>query len=50
VLFETLLPGAMAGPHESPEELLERILLAERLHRGTGELRDDLTVLTGGFE
>jgi len=50
VMFETLLPAAAAGAHDSPEELLERLLEAERRHRGAGTLRDDLTVLVGGFE
>jgi serine phosphatase RsbU (regulator of sigma subunit) len=49
-IFEMLLPGVVAGGHSSPEELLERILAAERSHRGKGGLRDDLTVLAGGFE
>jgi serine phosphatase RsbU (regulator of sigma subunit) len=50
VMFETVLPGAVAGVHDSPEELLERLIEAERRHRGAGTLRDDLTVLVGGFE
>ncbi len=49
-MFETLLPGAAAGAHTSAADLLGRVLEAERAHRGGEELRDDLTVLAGGFE
>jgi phosphoserine phosphatase RsbU/P len=49
-MFESRLLEAAAGPHDSPEALLERILEAERRHRGAAPLLDDLTVLAGGFE
>jgi phosphoserine phosphatase RsbU/P len=49
-MFEARLLEAAAGPHESPEALLERILEAERRHRGEAPLLDDLTVLAGGFD
>jgi sigma-B regulation protein RsbU (phosphoserine phosphatase) len=50
VLFDEFLPQAASGPAVSPEELLNRIVLAERRHRGTGPQLDDLTILVGGFE
>lgn len=50
VLFDEFLAPAASGPAVSPEELLNRIVLAERRHRGTGRQLDDLTILVGGFE
>ena len=49
-MFESCLIEAAEGPNKSPEALLERILEAERLHRGEAQVLDDLTVLVGGFE
>lgn len=50
ILFDESLEQAASGPAVSPEELLGRIVLAERRHRGTGPQLDDLTILVGGFE
>ncbi|TSA30972.1 MAG: GAF domain-containing protein [Verrucomicrobiaceae bacterium] len=50
ILFDESLPQAASGPAVSPDELLNRIVLAERRHRGTGPQLDDLTILVGGFE
>ena len=48
--FDESLADAASGPASSPEEILSRIIEAERLHRGEGSQLDDLTVLVGGFE
>ncbi len=50
VLFDEFLLPVASGPASSNAELLERILLAEKSHRGSGRQLDDLTVLVGGFE
>jgi len=50
ILFDESLAQAASGPAVSPEELVNRIVLAERRHRGTGRQLDDLTILAGGFE
>jgi len=49
-LFDEYLIAAASGPSPSAQELLDRILQAERRHRGTGSQLDDLTILVGGFE
>ena len=49
-LFDDYLTSAASGPSASAKELLDRILQAERKHRGTGSQLDDLTLLVGGFE
>ena len=49
-MFEAKLSESIAGRHDCCETLLRRILAAEAAHRGGGALRDDLTVLVGGFE
>jgi sigma-B regulation protein RsbU (phosphoserine phosphatase) len=49
-MFETHLPEVAAGRHASVDALLERLLTAEREHRAETPLRDDLTLLVGGFE
>jgi len=50
LLFDEVLLSAASGPASSHAELLERILAAEKTHRGAGHQLDDLTVLVGGFE
>jgi sigma-B regulation protein RsbU (phosphoserine phosphatase) len=49
-LFDDDLLSAASGPSGSAKELLDRIVHAERKHRGTGRQLDDLTLLVGGFE
>ena len=50
MLFDEVLTSAASGPSPSTSELLDRILQAERKHRGAGLQLDDLTILVGGFE
>lgn len=50
VLFDQCLAASASGPAASGEELLQRLLGAERVHRGAGRQLDDLTILVGGFE
>jgi sigma-B regulation protein RsbU (phosphoserine phosphatase) len=49
-LFDDFLLECAAGPAGGPKALLDRIVAAERAHRGGGSQLDDLTVLVGGFE
>jgi len=50
VLFDELMLDYVSGPAASPQDLMNRIVAAERAHRGGGSQLDDLTVLVGGFE
>ena len=48
--FDERLLEHASGPVADTNALLERIVKAERRHRGAGPQLDDLTVLVGGFE
>ncbi|MEI6071248.1 MAG: GAF domain-containing SpoIIE family protein phosphatase [Verrucomicrobiae bacterium] len=49
-LFDEYLISAASGRSASAKGLLDRIVQAERKHRGAGSQLDDLTLLIGGFE
>lgn len=48
--FDECLLDHASGPAANATELLDRLVKAERRHRGNGRQLDDLTVLVGGFE
>ena len=50
VMFDEKLLIQAVGPAAGPQVLLDRLIAAERTHRGVGRQLDDLTVLVGGFE
>jgi sigma-B regulation protein RsbU (phosphoserine phosphatase) len=47
--FDEILPGLLDTGGDSPGSILDRLVRAERTHRGDEEQRDDLTVLVGAF-
>jgi sigma-B regulation protein RsbU (phosphoserine phosphatase) len=49
-MFGDVLMKTLQGEGGSPDEILSRILKAEKLHRGGSDLLDDLTVMVCGFE
>jgi len=49
-LFDESLLAHAAGPVQSAQCLLDRLVAAEDNHRGLGPRLDDLTILVGGFE
>ena len=49
-MFDDQLLARAGGPASGARELLDRIVSAERAHRGGGPQLDDLTILVGGFE
>lgn len=48
--FEECLLDHASGPAADACALLDRLVKAERLHRGAARQLDDLTILVGGFE
>ena len=49
-MFDDKLLEQAAGTAAGARDLLDRLIGAERAHRGGGRQLDDLTVLVGGFE
>ncbi len=49
MMFDDVLPAAASGPARGPDEVVQRLVSAEAVHRGRGVQLDDLTVLVGGF-
>jgi len=49
-MFDEKLIGLAGGPALGARDLLDRLIAAERAHRGAGAQLDDLTILVGGFE
>lgn len=49
-MFDEVILKEVSGPAADLEEILDRIIHAERRHRGRGRQLDDLTILAGGFE
>lgn len=50
VMFQDRLEAEASGPPDSCEGILQRLVHAEKRHRGEHPPRDDLTVLVGAFE
>jgi len=49
-MFESQLLQVASGPHNDPNELMNRIINAAMKHRAGEDARDDLSILVGGFE
>lgn len=48
--FEEHIAPSLAGKaYTAPQEIIDRLTVAERNHRGTGAQFDDLTILVGGL-
>lgn len=44
-----IIPSLGSGPAPSPQTVIDRLVTAERVHRGSGRQLDDLTILVGGM-
>jgi sigma-B regulation protein RsbU (phosphoserine phosphatase) len=50
MFFEEKILSALDGlPSASPQDVIDRLVEAERAHRGNGRRLDDLTILVGGL-
>ena len=49
-MFDEKLLALATGPAPTARDLLDRLIAAERAHRGAGPQLDDLTILVGGVE
>lgn len=46
---EKIVPSVAHTPSATPQAVIDRLVAAERLHRGNGNQLDDLTILVGGL-